>query len=93
MAVTCGHTGHRPVDYNRDYAPNQWLNSAYRVSGLIVCGCCAGPAQDAPKAAAEQEDKGKDDKKPPEEKTSQTKHSIQIGGKEIKYTATAERCC
>jgi carboxypeptidase C (cathepsin A) len=31
----------------------------------------------------------KEDKKPPEEKVSQTKHTIQIGGKDVKYTATA----
>src|ERR1700757_4654189 len=34
------------------------------------------------------EEKGKDEKKP-EEKIVQTKHTIRIGGQEIKYTATA----
>src|SRR5258705_6142148 len=33
-------------------------------------------------------DKAKDEKKP-EEKVVQTKHSVKIGGQEIKYTATA----
>ena len=36
-------------------------------------------------------DKAKEEKPPapPEEKTSQTKHSVRVGGQEIKYTATA----
>ena len=38
--------------------------------------------------AGEKTDKAKDEKKP-EEKVVQTKHSIKIGGQEIKYTATA----
>ncbi len=46
------------------------------------------PAQPATDKAAE---KPKEEKKPPapEEKIVQTKHSIKIGGQEIKYTATA----
>ncbi len=46
------------------------------------------PAQPAAEKPAE---KPKDDKKPPvpEEKIVQTKHSLKIGGQEIKYTATA----
>ncbi len=46
------------------------------------------PAQPAPDKAAE---KPKEEKKPPtpEEKIVQTKHSLKIGGQEIKYTATA----
>ena len=35
------------------------------------------------------EEKTKDEKKPPEEKSVQTKHTVRIGGQEIKYTATA----
>src|SRR5260221_1297727 len=42
----------------------------------------------AEKAADKAGDKTKDEKKP-EEKVVQTKHSIKIGGQEIKYTATA----
>ena len=34
-------------------------------------------------------EKPKEEKKPPEEKVVQTKHTIRIGGQEIKYTATA----
>src|SRR5712664_3160195 len=46
------------------------------------------PPQPAPEKPAE---KPKDDKKPsvPEEKVVQTKHSVKIDGKEIKYTAAA----
>src|SRR5258707_15614996 len=46
------------------------------------------PPQPAPEKPAE---KPKDEKKPPvpEEKIVQTKHSLRIGGQEIKYTATA----
>jgi len=46
------------------------------------------PAQPATDKAAE---KPKEEKKPPapEEKIVQTKHSLKIGGQEIKYTATA----
>ena len=46
------------------------------------------PPQPTPDKAAE---KPKEEKKPPapEEKIVQTKHSVKIGGQEIKYTATA----
>src|SRR5438552_18957915 len=46
------------------------------------------PPPPAPDKAAE---KPKEEKKPPapEEKIVQTKHSVKIGGQEIKYTATA----
>src|SRR3989475_8591973 len=44
-----------------------------------------------PQARDKAAEKPKDEKKPPvpEEKIVQTKHSIKIGGQEIKYTATA----
>jgi carboxypeptidase C (cathepsin A) len=42
----------------------------------------------AEKAAGKTEEKNKE-KKEPEEKVVQTKHSVRIGGQEIKYTATA----
>ena len=48
----------------------------------------AKPADKAGEKAGEKADKTKDEKKP-EEKVVQTKHSIKIGGQEIKYTATA----
>jgi carboxypeptidase C (cathepsin A) len=67
---------------------------------LLVCAAAAfaqppqeGPRPPAPGAQAPaaqgSQEKGKEDKKPPEEKVSQTKHTIQIGGKDVKYTATA----
>jgi len=45
----------------------------------------------AEKPADKAGEKPKEEKKPatPEEKTSQTEHSLKIGGQEIKYTATA----
>jgi carboxypeptidase C (cathepsin A) len=46
--------------------------------------------QPAPEKPAEKPaEKSKEEKKPPEEKIVQTKHSLKIGGQEIKYTATA----
>jgi carboxypeptidase C (cathepsin A) len=42
----------------------------------------------AEKAGEKPADKAKDEKKP-EEKVVQTKHSVKIGGQEVKYTATA----
>jgi len=45
-------------------------------------------AADKSKEEKAKEEKAKDEKKP-EEKIVQTKHSIRIGGQEIKYTATA----
>src|SRR6266513_3532122 len=57
---------------------------------LFLLGASLGFAQKQPpqdKAA----EKPKEEKKPPvpEEKVVQTKHSLKIGGQEIKYTATA----
>jgi len=51
-------------------------------------GFAQQPPQPAPEKTAE---KPKEEKKPPapEEKIVQTKHSLKIGGQEIKYTATA----
>src|SRR5258708_15140011 len=59
---------------------------------LILLGanlCCA---QQQPQPSPEKTtEKPKEEKKPPapEEKIVQTKHSLKIGGQEIKYTATA----
>lgn len=41
------------------------------------------------KGADKSAEKPKDEKKPPEDKSVQTKHSVKIGGQEVKYTATA----
>src|SRR5258705_4664466 len=46
------------------------------------------PAEKAAEKSGDKSDKAKDEKKP-EEKVVQTKHTIRIGGQEIKYTATA----
>src|SRR5260370_1988657 len=43
----------------------------------------------AEKSAEKAGEKPKEEKKPPEEKGVQTKHTIRIGGPGIKYTATA----
>ena len=55
----------------------------------IVAAASAQPAPEAAKPPAPAATQSKDEKKPPEEKTSPTKHTIQVGGKEVKYTATA----
>jgi carboxypeptidase C (cathepsin A) len=46
------------------------------------------PAEISTEKSGEKSDKAKEEKKP-EEKVVQTKHSIKIGGQEIRYTATA----
>src|SRR5260370_9010712 len=55
--------------------------------GANLCFAQQQPAPPPDKAA----EKPKEEKKPPvpEEKVVQTKHSLKIGGQEIKYTATA----
>src|SRR6266480_3856332 len=55
---------------------------------LLGASLCFAQQQPPPDKAAE---KPKEEKKPPvpEEKVVQTKHSLKIGGQEIKYTATA----
>src|ERR1700691_2682222 len=64
-----------------------------RLTIFLMCAVAAlaQPPQETPKppAPAAPATPAKEDKKPPEEKTSQTKHTIQIGGKDLKYTATA----
>ncbi len=62
---------------------------SFAVLFLFSAGLCF--AQQQPQAAPEKPaEKPKDEKKPPvpEEKIIQTKHSVKIGGQEIKYTAT-----
>jgi carboxypeptidase C (cathepsin A) len=62
------------------------LRNALCVLAVAAAFAQAPPDSSRPAAPAKDE---KPEKKPPEEKTSETKHSIQIGGREIKYTATA----
>ena len=55
-------------------------------------GACVVTAQHPPggEKPADTGEKPKEEKKPaPEDKTVQTKHSLRIGGQEVKYTATA----
>jgi carboxypeptidase C (cathepsin A) len=61
-------------------------------AALFFLGINLSPAQQPPQPAPEKPtEKPKEEKKPPapEEKVVQTKHSVKIGGQEIKYTATA----
>src|SRR5437016_13473786 len=57
---------------------------------LLGANLCFAQQQQPPQPEKPAE-KPKEEKKPPvpEEKVVQTKHSIKIGGQEIKYTATA----
>src|SRR5258707_10579281 len=48
-----------------------------------------GGEKAADKSADKAGEKAKEDKKAPEDKSVQTKHSVKIGGQEVKYTATA----
>src|SRR5271170_1284732 len=70
------------------------MNRRFLSLSFAACGLLAAdstPAQQAAPPAAPSAEKPKDDKdkKAPEEKSSVTKHSVRIGGQEIKYTATA----
>jgi carboxypeptidase C (cathepsin A) len=70
------------------YASKHTGERSDHASGLRGCSL-RSTTPGGPQAGLRQEEKGKEDKKPPEEKVSQTKHTIQIGGKEVKYMATA----
>ncbi len=63
------------------------------IAGAVVMFAAArcGAQKPEEKPAEKTAEKPKDEKKPPtpEEKVVQTKHSIKIGGQEIKYSATA----
>jgi carboxypeptidase C (cathepsin A) len=70
--------------------PHGLLNLA----AVILLGVNLGAAQQPPpeKPAEKASDKAKEEKKTPpapEEKIVQTKHSLRVGGQDIKYTATA----
>jgi len=58
---------------------------------LMVAGIPASAQKVEEKPADKPAEKPKDEKKPatPEEKVVQTKHTVKVGGQEIKYTATA----
>src|SRR5260370_12185845 len=63
------------------------------VAGILATFAAARSSAQKPeeKPAEKTAEKPKDEKKPPtpEEKVVQTKHTIKIGGQEVKYTATA----
>jgi carboxypeptidase C (cathepsin A) len=69
--------------------PKRFLGTA----ALFFLGMKLGFAQQPPQQPAPEKtaEKPKEEKKPPapEEKIVQTKHSLKVGGQEIKYTATA----
>jgi len=58
-------------------------------SGVIAIAQQPAGEKPADKAGDKSAEKAKDEKKPPEDKIVQTKHSVKIGGQEIKYTAVA----
>src|SRR6267378_2703176 len=74
------------------------MASMLRLTLLIIAGIfmmftapqasAQKPEKKPEEKSGDKSDKSKDEKKP-EEKVVQTKHSIKIGGQEIKYTATA----
>ncbi len=68
-------------------SPIHYLSAA----GLLLFASNLSLAQQPPPAPDKAAEKPKEEKKPPapEEKIVQTKHSLKIGGQEIKYTATA----
>src|SRR5713226_5494702 len=69
-------------------SPIRYLGAAMLLFLGMNLSFAQQPPQPQPEKAAE---KPKEEKKPqtPEEKIVQTKHSLKIGGQEIKYTATA----
>jgi len=65
-------------------------------AAAVFCFCASfalaqqpGGEKAADKSADKTGEKAKEDKKAPEDKNVMTKHSVKIGGQEVKYTATA----
>ncbi len=65
-------------------------------AAAVFCFCVSfalaqqpGGEKAADKSAEKAGEKPKEDKKAPEDKNVMTKHSVKIGGQEVKYTATA----
>jgi carboxypeptidase C (cathepsin A) len=87
----------RPGIFSRGVQSGVMLRNVLTLLMMLAFAAAAyaQPPQETPRPPADHGApagaQGKDDKKPPapEEKTSQTKHTIQIGGEQIKYTATA----
>jgi carboxypeptidase C (cathepsin A) len=59
------------------------------VGASFVIAQQPGGEKPVDKSGDKSAEKPKEEKKPPEDKTVQTKHSVRIGGQEVKYTATA----
>src|SRR5271163_3119480 len=69
---------------------NRFSFIVFALCGLLVPGSVFAQQPATPVSEKSKDDKAKDDKdKKPEEKIVVTKHSVRIGGQEIKYTATA----
>ena len=69
----------------------RYLRSASCIGLLLTTSLCVAQQPQPEKPGEKPAEKPKDEKKPavPEEKNVPTKHSLKIGGQEIKYTATA----
>jgi len=68
------------------------ISAALLLLGMSLCFAQQRPQPQPEKATEKTPEKPKEEKKTPpapEEKIVQTKHSLKIGGQEIKYTATA----
>ena len=68
-----------------------YLRFAPCIGFLLTTSLCVAQQPQPEKPGEKPAEKPKDEKKPavPEEKSVPTKHSLKIGGQEIKYTATA----
>src|SRR6201981_3583113 len=66
-----------------------WLAIAGWMITIAAAQCSAQKPEEKPAEKTEKAKEEKKDEKKPEEKVVQTKHSVKIGGQEIKYTATA----
>ena len=69
-----------------------WMLVAVLVASLSTAVAYGQKPEEKPAEKAGEKpaaEKAKDEKKAPEEKAVQTKHTIKLGGQEIKYTATA----
>jgi len=76
--------------------PAMFTRIRFLFAGVVFCFGAAlvsaqqpGGDKPAEKAGEKAAEKPKDEKKTPEDKSVTTKHSVRIGGQEVKYTATA----
>ena len=66
-----------------------WLAIAGWMITIAAAQCSAQKPEEKPAEKTEKAKDEKKDEKKPEEKVVQTKHTVKIGGQEVKYTATA----